>query len=86
MKKLDDPLAEQAKRKPDSKKMPAFPLAVDDSTDFHYSGMTLRDFFAGCALIGQLASDTDSEYDEEQISKWSFNHADAMIAERDANQ
>lgn len=43
-------------------------------------GMTLRDYFAAHALLGQLS------YNEclnpEEISQWSYEYADAMLKER----
>ena len=43
-------------------------------------GMTLRDYFAGQALVGLSASTDDATY--KFISQKAFLYADAMIAER----
>lgn len=50
------------------------------------SGMTLRDYFAGQALIGLLVM--PGEYGDEarnhpdKCAEWSYAQADAMLAER----
>lgn len=44
-------------------------------------GMSLRDWFAGQALAGQLAN-ADSEINMTFLAKWSYEYADAMLAER----
>ncbi|GHT74753.1 hypothetical protein FACS1894124_5100 [Spirochaetia bacterium] len=43
-------------------------------------GMTLRDYFAGCALIG-LGSGTNGDY-ADHLAKMAYVTADAMLAER----
>ena len=47
-------------------------------------GMTLRDWFAGQALAGLLAhSDNDeTEATSDTASRWAYEYADAMLAER----
>lgn len=76
----------------------AFPsITLGDSnynnpTQVYHPGMSLRDWFAGMALQGMLASPVrpenteDSEVPEDMaISAWaaySFKLADAMMAER----
>ena len=59
----------------------AFPLPCtsDVAGGVHWAeeGMTLRDYFAACMLMN--ASNLGSP---EQISKWSYQVANAMIAER----
>lgn len=51
------------------------------TTDDGEPGMSLRDWFAGQALIGLLANSTvDMSY--EQIAVCCNKHADAMLAER----
>jgi hypothetical protein len=42
--------------------------------------ITLRDFFAGCALMGRLAG----EYlPTDEIPKWAYRDADAMLEARE---
>lgn len=50
----------------------------------HDWGMSLRDYFAGQALMG-FSSNTRQYYDtdHENDAKRSYKQADAMIAERD---
>lgn len=60
----------------------AFPLTGDtpnyrDRAD----GMTLRDWFAGQALVGLHAS-SDGVYRSSSVAKLAYDQADAMIAER----
>jgi hypothetical protein len=44
----------------------------------HERGMTLRDWFAGQALIGLLTTRPADEI----VAKWAYSYADAMLAER----
>ena len=62
---------------------PAFPVQGLRGPDVS-DGMTLRDWFAGQALKGMLAS---SEYTGtcEEFAGWAYQHADAMLAERSAD-
>ena len=64
---------------------PAFP--VQDLSKWQASGMSLRDWFAGKALIGLTSSIracTDGEdYSPEQMAEYCYECADAMLAERD---
>lgn len=69
---------------------PIFPNTINEgSLEFpkirHYPGMTLRDWFAGQALAGWLASfgpDTCPLEPYEKLARFSYSVADAMIAER----
>ena len=67
---------------------PAFPSTVQEDMDGYpryaagYGGMSLRDYFAGQAMGGQLA-DPDGEIDPKLIARWSYAYADAMLAERE---
>lgn len=73
---------------------PAFPVA--ETAIMHPTmGMTLREWYAGMAMqsifggIGaQIVANRDGRYDEtnwaEVVAKNSFEMADAMIAEREA--
>ena len=62
---------------------PAFPTSPngDDSewAAARTGGMMLRDWFAGQALVGLLAFDTD---DAQTSAREAYEHADAMLAER----
>lgn len=47
-------------------------------------GMTLRDYFAGQAMAGMLASETNgTAYNRQTIANLCYGVADAMIAERE---
>ncbi len=48
-------------------------------------GMSLRDYFAGQSLAGQMASFTnqDNIASPEQLADWAYGVADAMIARRE---
>lgn len=70
---------------------PAFPLATPmESEQLPNEGMTLRDWFAGKALLGELSSqdgnNEDSYYiagrDEEELAAWCYEMADAMLEAR----
>lgn len=58
---------------------PAFP--VQDCAAYQYPGMTLRDWFAGQALVGLLAH--ASGEDPHKSPAMAFTLADAMLAERE---
>lgn len=63
----------------------AFP--VQNHPEFHLQpydlmGMTLRDYFAGHALIGLLPRN-DGVTNMEEIVKEAFKFADAMLVERE---
>ena len=45
-------------------------------------GMTLRDYFAGQALNGHLSDGAYRLADAEDIAKWSYQCADAMLPAR----
>ena len=46
-------------------------------------GMTLRDYFAGQALSGWLASFTDATPERKRIGVFCYQMADAMLAARE---
>lgn len=48
------------------------------------AGMTLRDYFAGQALTGLLAADTDNTWSVEAATKVAYKCADAMLEAREA--
>lgn len=64
----------------------AFPFQTVSPNGDPYSpesGMTLRDYFAGQALSGMCASETEyGIYVPEAASVRAYRFADAMIAER----
>jgi hypothetical protein len=72
---------------------PAFPckILVNQSSDplatrqpVRYTGMTLRDWFAGKALMSMLNTPTTiGEGDFARAAELSYRFADAMLAERD---
>ena len=48
------------------------------------TGMTLRDYFAGQALIGLITRSEDAFNNEDQAAEWSYSQADAMLKARSA--
>lgn len=72
---------------------PAFPRiktashSNGGSSDFKSAdGMSLRDYFAAKALAGELANSgptASGEIVPASMAKWSYELADAMIAERE---
>ena len=67
---------------------PAFPLhsEVRPSMDTEWCGMTLRDWFAGMAMQGLIASPRGPINGQDATDKWyaeaAYMVADAMIQER----
>ena len=62
---------------------PAFPNTGNRFDGRIAEGMTLRDWFAGQALAGLYASETDdTEYEAAYAARRSYVIADAMLAER----
>jgi hypothetical protein len=62
----------------------AFPMAVPENWDSYQDGMTLRDYFAGQALIGYLSgSITSIGGTKSDVAKWVYEFADEMIEARD---
>lgn len=65
---------------------PAFPVTPTDRsgqigpTEF---GMTLRDYFAAKAMQGIDANAQFSKSTATDIARWSYEQADAMLAERE---
>lgn len=77
----------------DPKDLPAFPipgktyhLGGDAFTDPAYTGLTLRDYFAGQALMGMMASRHGSSprFLPEDDAEYVYRVADAMLAAREA--
>jgi hypothetical protein len=62
----------------------AFPMAVPEAWDSYQDGMTLRDYFAGQALLGILSGrDPDSEFVHSRLAGVCYKYADAMLEARD---
>jgi hypothetical protein len=68
---------------------PAFPRPIGSIQSHDYNadqeGMTLRDYFAGQALVGILANPTEGDCTSEDadfIARLCGKFADAMLAER----
>jgi hypothetical protein len=66
---------------------PAFPHSYEVMPDreLHtYSGMTLRDWFAGQAMVGILANDSDPSPEQvPHIVASAYTLADAMLSQRE---
>jgi hypothetical protein len=61
---------------------PAFPTTKANYANYLGDvGITLRDYFAAKALQGLLACPV-GEGEHEEYAKWSYEFADAMLAER----
>ena len=60
---------------------PAFPFWCDSNGLANFQGMTLRDYFAAKAMQGLLAC-PKGEGENEKYAQWSYEYADAMLAER----
>ena len=60
--------------------IPAFPMAVPENWDSIQDGMTLRDYFAGQALVALLSR---SDFLRSNIiAENAYAYADAMLEER----
>lgn len=67
-------------------RMNAFPMSIPrtGSTEHHY-GMSMRDWFAGMALQGLLASMTmDDVVEIDATARDAYRYADSMIKEMGA--
>ncbi len=64
---------------------PAFPLHNHgtQTLGMHFTGMTLRDYFAAKALQGIL-TDAEIAMGISEIAKLAYKYADAMMAARSA--
>ena len=61
----------------------AFPVVVPADWDSVQNGMSLRDYFAGQALIGLLAGrQPNNAYPLEYLAETSYATADAMLKAR----
>jgi hypothetical protein len=59
----------------------AFPCI--DKHGYQWEGMSLRDYFAGQALVGIITSDCSHRMAVEPRAELAYRIADAMIAERE---
>ena len=57
---------------------PAFPI---ETSDGYYSGMSMRDYFAGQALATMIAATAIKPWSPELYAEMSYRVADAMLAE-----
>lgn len=58
-------------------------IKINDPAGMQYDGMTLRDHFAGQALIGYLTTHHNTNpLNYEGLAKSAYSLADAMLAER----
>jgi hypothetical protein len=65
---------------------PAFPVQALASPGSEVAwGMSLRDWFAGQALVGMLAC-PDVSGDRESIAKSAYTYADTMLRARERGQ
>lgn len=62
---------------------PAYPLPRGENQVDGTEGMSLRDYFAGQALAGYCAHPDLGTELVDKLAKWSYQIADAMLAERD---
>jgi len=53
------------------------------STTKTYTGVSLRDHFAGLAMQGFMLADPESSWSYEECAKYAYKQADAMLEERD---
>ena len=60
---------------------PAFPCPIGGDWPECDRGLTKREYFAAMAMQGILASDSDQNYTDENVSAWAVNSADALLAE-----
>lgn len=56
----------------------AFPIVVPSEVRYSQPGMSLRDYFAGQALVGLITR----RFSEDDIVAHSFRMADLMMAQR----
>ena len=63
---------------------PAYPLAI--AWDKAWTGMTLRDYFAGQALAGLLTGQKNDHPlpNEHSVAQCAYAYADAMLAARES--
>jgi hypothetical protein len=64
--------------------MSAFPIAISAKCISWEEGMTLRDYFAGQALIGLLSDGKHFMFTSRDGAKRAYDMADAMLKARSA--
>ena len=64
------------------KPVQAFPAQGDGTETWAEPGMTLRDWFAGMAMSGDLCHGIDSCTDSK-LAEWAYRVADAMLKARE---
>lgn len=65
----------------------AFPTQkkdLNEGLEWTEDGMSLRDYFAAKAMQGVLSIDVDLDCPPKHIASWSYEIADAMLAERNS--
>ncbi|WP_241065250.1 MULTISPECIES: hypothetical protein [Achromobacter] len=63
---------------------PAFPALYEGSTRPDAMGMTLRDYFAAKAMQGEVAACHEKRAVPEEVARYAYAVADAMLAARGA--
>jgi hypothetical protein len=63
---------------------PAFPLHNHgaQTLGLHVTGMTLRDYFAAKAMQGMLSENSGIRYPTDELVKFAYEVADAMMEAR----
>ncbi len=61
----------------------AFPLVVPTGYQSVEHGMTLREWYAGMALQGYLASAAKGVRPPKRVSRMAYRYADSMLKERE---
>ena len=64
------------------KDMPAFPKTPFIEIGTPQNGMTLRDYFAAKAMQGMLSENSGIRYPTDELAKFAYAVADAMIKAR----
>lgn len=59
-------------------------LKIDGSNADDVSGLTLRDYFAAKAMQAHITNNLNLR--PEDVAKWSYRYADAMLAERERGE
>lgn len=55
----------------------------EEVVDFGDGGMSLRDHFAGQALLGLIThGNVEENWTEDEVARAAYNYADAMLLER----
>ena len=65
------------------RQLAAIELAIENVGDWQ---PMLRDRFAMAALSGMMASDTTQVFEAEELAKWSYDVADAMLKAREGTR